>query len=51
METRNVACEHCHAELRPSDIAKRGPETHRCRRCGGRALRNREVVARVYETG
>ena len=47
----STTCEHCHAELGPSDIADRGGETRRCKRCGGRALRNREAVGRVSDAG
>lgn len=50
MASTNVECEHCHAELGPGDIVERGEGTHRCKRCGGRALRNRVAVADVYET-
>ena len=51
MESPSVVCEHCHAELEPDDIAKRGVDTHRCKRCGGRALRNRDAAADVYDAG
>ncbi|ESP87228.1 hypothetical protein [Candidatus Halobonum tyrrellensis] len=50
-EPASATCEHCHAELRPADVARRGDDTHRCKRCGGRALDNRAAVARVHDAG
>lgn len=46
--TTTAACEHCHTALDPSDIAEPTVGTFRCKRCGGRALRNRSAVEDVY---
>lgn len=51
MATTSVACEHCHAELGPSDVIEQSADVHRCRRCGGRALRNRAAVADLNDAG
>lgn len=49
MATTSVACEHCHAELGPSDVIEQSAGVHRCRRCGGRALRNYDAVADLHD--
>ncbi|WP_161631429.1 hypothetical protein [Candidatus Halobonum tyrrellensis] len=45
--TTTTACEHCHADMRPADVAEPTAGTIRCKRCGGRALRNRSAVERL----